>query len=86
MCLLVFLLRVEFIQLAQEQQPLNLGQGFPDYGCPKHVTEGLAELARDPNLLLHQYSRGYVSTDRERAGTPDSCVAMNTECRGMLMF
>ncbi|XP_043242761.1 kynurenine aminotransferase-like isoform X1 [Amphibalanus amphitrite] len=50
---------VEFIQLALEHKPLNLGQGFPDYGCPKHVTEGLAEVMHDPNLLLNQYTRGY---------------------------
>ena len=53
---------MEFIQLALENKPLNLGQGFPDYGCPKHVTEGLAEVMHDPNLLLNQYTRGYVST------------------------
>ncbi|XP_037078994.1 kynurenine--oxoglutarate transaminase 3-like [Pollicipes pollicipes] len=50
---------VEFIQLALENKPLNLGQGFPDYGCPKHVTQGVADVMADPNLLLNQYTRGY---------------------------
>ncbi|CAG2118257.1 unnamed protein product, partial [Medioppia subpectinata] len=28
---------VEFIQLAQDYKPLNLGQGFPDFAAPSHV-------------------------------------------------
>jgi len=50
---------VEFIKLAMENKPLNLGQGFPDYGCPQHVTQGLADVMADKNLLLNQYTRGY---------------------------
>lgn len=50
---------VEFNQLAQQYKPLNLGQGFPDYGCPKHVTDALKSVMDDSNLLLNQYTRGY---------------------------
>ena len=55
------IVRVEFIKLAMENKPLNLGQGFPDYGCPQHVTQGLADVMADKNLLLNQYTSGYVS-------------------------
>ncbi|XP_044262023.1 kynurenine aminotransferase [Tribolium madens] len=50
---------VEYIQLAADYKPLNLGQGFPDYPPPKHVTDALADVAKSPNCLLHQYTRGY---------------------------
>lgn len=51
--------RVEYIQLALEYKPLNLGQGFPDYPPPKYVTDALVEVASNRNL--HQYTRGFVS-------------------------
>ncbi|XP_065576805.1 kynurenine aminotransferase-like [Artemia franciscana] len=50
---------VEFIQLALEQKPLNLGQGFPDFAAPDHVTKSLADVATGENLLMNQYTRGY---------------------------
>ena len=53
--------RVEYIQLALEYKPLNLGQGFPDYAAPSHVTKALAEAATSDNPLLQQYTRGFVS-------------------------
>ncbi|XP_049698692.1 kynurenine aminotransferase [Helicoverpa armigera] len=51
---------VEYIQLAAEIKPaVNLGQGFPDYHAPKHVTKALADIATGPNPLLNQYTRGF---------------------------
>ncbi|KAG8237223.1 hypothetical protein J437_LFUL013724 [Ladona fulva] len=50
---------VEYIQLALETKPLNLGQGFPDYACPDYVTKALAEVAQGENVLLQQYTRGF---------------------------
>lgn len=48
---------VEFIQLAQETKPINLGQGFPDFPPPDFVVKALQEAAS--GNLLHQYTRGY---------------------------
>ncbi|XP_034841224.1 kynurenine aminotransferase isoform X2 [Maniola hyperantus] len=51
---------VEYIQLAAEYKPaVNLGQGFPDYHAPKHVTKALADVATGENPLLNQYTRGF---------------------------
>lgn len=51
---------VEFIQLALEHKPLNLGQGFPDYAAPPNeVTKALATAALSENTLLNQYTRGF---------------------------
>lgn len=50
---------VEYIQLAQEYQPLNLGQGFPDFAAPEHVTKALAEATTGENVLMNQYTRGF---------------------------
>lgn len=44
-----------------EHKPLNLGQGFPDDHAPGYVTEALAAVSKDPNPLLQQYTRGFVS-------------------------
>uniref|UniRef100_A0A146KMB1 Kynurenine--oxoglutarate transaminase 3 n=2 Tax=Lygus hesperus TaxID=30085 RepID=A0A146KMB1_LYGHE len=49
----------EFIDLALKYKPLNLGQGFPDFAAPDHVTKNLAEVARSDEPLLQQYTRGY---------------------------
>lgn len=43
-----------------KHKPLNLGQGFPDFAPPDHITEALAATAKGDNILLHQYTRGYV--------------------------
>ena len=57
---LIKIFRVEYIQLALEHKPLNLGQGFPDYPPPRYVTDTLAEVANSDNCLIHQYTRGFV--------------------------
>lgn len=57
----VCLNRVEYIQLALQYKPLNLGQGFPDYYAPENVTNALAAIAKSDNPLLQQYTRGFVS-------------------------
>lgn len=51
---------VEFIQLALEVKPLNLGQGFPDFAAPDTVRKALSEVVVDnSNVLLNQYTRGF---------------------------
>ncbi|KAG0720463.1 Kynurenine--oxoglutarate transaminase 3 [Chionoecetes opilio] len=51
---------VEFIQLALEVKPLNLGQGFPDFAAPDHVRKALSQAASsETNVLLNQYTRGF---------------------------
>ncbi|XP_012270423.1 kynurenine--oxoglutarate transaminase 3 isoform X2 [Orussus abietinus] len=50
---------VEYIQLALKHKPLNLGQGFPDFHAPEHVTKALAAAATSDNPLLNQYTRGF---------------------------
>lgn len=51
---------VEFIQLALEVKPLNLGQGFPDFAAPETVRKALAEATlSETNVLLNQYTRGF---------------------------
>lgn len=52
---------MEFIQLALDYKPVNLGQGFPDFAAPEHVAKALSEAAIGPNILLNQYTRGFVS-------------------------
>lgn len=53
----------EFVQLAADHKPVNLGQGFPDFAAPAHVAKALADAVQSPNVLLNQYTRGYVSID-----------------------
>ncbi|XP_011304493.1 kynurenine--oxoglutarate transaminase 3 isoform X2 [Fopius arisanus] len=50
---------VEYIGLALEYKPLNLGQGFPDFHAPEHVTTALAKTVTSENPLLNQYTRGF---------------------------
>ncbi|GBP79957.1 Kynurenine--oxoglutarate transaminase 3 [Eumeta japonica] len=51
---------VEYIQFAAEHKPaVNLGQGFPDFHVPKHITQALADVVTSDNPLLNQYTRGF---------------------------
>lgn len=50
---------VEFVKIALEYQPLNLGQGLPDDLVPNYVIESLSEVLKDPNAALQQYTRGF---------------------------
>lgn len=50
---------VEYIQLALEHKPLNLGQGFPDYPPPSHVIKALEKVADSNDPIVHQYTRGF---------------------------
>lgn len=50
---------VEYIQLALQYKPLNLGQGFPDFHAPENVTKALAAVTTGDNPLLNQYTRGF---------------------------
>lgn len=52
---------MEYIQLALQYKPLNLGQGFPDFHAPENVTKALAAVTTGENPLLNQYTRGFVS-------------------------
>ena len=52
-------LRVEFVKIALEYQPLNLGQGLPDDLVPNYVIDSLSEVLKDPNASLQQYTRGF---------------------------
>lgn len=52
---------VEFIQLALDNKPLNLGQGFPDFAAPQYLIESLHNATRNkPELVLNnQYTRSF---------------------------
>ena len=52
--------RTEFIQLALEYKPLNLGQGFPNDLVPDYMVDALREVVTDQSqgVALHQYTRG----------------------------
>ncbi|XP_072388610.1 kynurenine aminotransferase-like [Diabrotica undecimpunctata] len=49
----------EYIQMAIDYKPLNLGQGFSDYPPPKYIMDNLAEASHSSNPLMHQYTRGF---------------------------
>ncbi|XP_044727744.1 kynurenine aminotransferase [Chrysoperla carnea] len=50
---------VEYIQLALDHKPLNLGQGFADFAPPDYISKALAEVSTGENVLYHQYTRGF---------------------------
>lgn len=52
--------RNAYIQLALDYRPISLGPGYPDYGPPDFVLNALSEVVHDENLMVHQYTRGYV--------------------------
>lgn len=49
----------EYIQLAADYQPLNLGQGFTDYAVPAFIRDALTAAATSANPLMNQYTRGF---------------------------
>ncbi|KAF7494577.1 Kynurenine--oxoglutarate transaminase 3 [Sarcoptes scabiei] len=49
----------EFIRLATEHKPLNLGQGFPDFAAPEFITDALVKATTNENIFLNQYTRGF---------------------------
>lgn len=49
------------MDLVAAHQPLNLGQGFPDYPATGYIPSVLAEVASSENNAFHQYTRGYVN-------------------------
>lgn len=56
----VFVIRVEFTQLAAAYSKVNLGQGFPDFAPPKFVQEAFCH-ALNGGPMMHQYTRAFVS-------------------------
>ena len=50
---------VEFVKIALEYKPLNLGQGLPDDLVPDYVIKALHEVLADENAALQQYTRGF---------------------------
>jgi kynurenine--oxoglutarate transaminase/cysteine-S-conjugate beta-lyase/glutamine--phenylpyruvate transaminase len=53
--------RIEFSALAVAHKAINVGQGFIDYEAPRYLIDFYKEALDDPNILLHQYTRGFVS-------------------------
>lgn len=51
----------EFIKLALEVKPINLGQGLPDYelATPAHIRQNLSKATAGQNFMLNQYTRGF---------------------------
>ncbi|XP_056647722.1 kynurenine aminotransferase-like [Diorhabda sublineata] len=49
----------EYIQLAIDYKPLNLGQGFPDYPPPQYIMDALAKVSNQSDYMFHQYTRGF---------------------------
>jgi kynurenine--oxoglutarate transaminase/cysteine-S-conjugate beta-lyase/glutamine--phenylpyruvate transaminase len=47
----------EFNRLAQKHDPVNLGQGFPDWLPPKFAVDSLVEAVLDSAQSPHQYTR-----------------------------
>lgn len=47
----------EFGRIAQEYDPINLGQGFPDWLPPKFAVDSLVEAVLDSAQSPHQYTR-----------------------------
>ncbi|KAL3320284.1 Kynurenine--oxoglutarate transaminase 3 [Cichlidogyrus casuarinus] len=48
---------VSINQSVAKYKPVNMGQGFPDFAPPTQVLDNLAQVAKDENQLLHQYTR-----------------------------
>jgi hypothetical protein len=52
--------RIEFTALAVAHKAVNVGQGFIDYAPPHYLIDFYKETLDDPNILIHQYTRGFV--------------------------
>ncbi|XP_070532690.1 kynurenine aminotransferase-like isoform X2 [Ptychodera flava] len=51
---------VEFVGLALEYKPVNLGQGFPDFAAPPNLVDALVKtISGEENKMMHQYTRGF---------------------------
>ncbi|KAF2884167.1 hypothetical protein ILUMI_21994 [Ignelater luminosus] len=48
----------EYVQLAADYNPLDLGQGYSDFLPPEHIISALDQVVKNKNVLLHQYTRG----------------------------
>lgn len=53
--------RNEYTELGIKYKPINLGQGFSDGPVPQYIIDALAATLNNPNYLLNQYTRGFVS-------------------------
>ncbi|XP_056678750.1 kynurenine--oxoglutarate transaminase 1 isoform X2 [Monodelphis domestica] len=49
---------LEFVKLANENEAVNLGQGFPDFAPPKFATEAFQQ-AVSGDVMLNQYTRAF---------------------------
>lgn len=47
----------EFGRLADKYNPVNLGQGFPDWSPPKFAVDSMVEVVLDSSQSPHQYTR-----------------------------
>lgn len=59
--LIIFLYPCEYTALGIKYKPLSLAHGFPDFLGPKYITDALINAASNPDYLLNQYTRGFVS-------------------------
>ena len=66
---LLLFFRIEFAALAVEHKAVNVGQGFIDYEPPQYLIDFWKETVNDPNILLHQYTRGFVSSKHMNSGS-----------------
>ena len=48
---------VDFVKIALEYQPLNLGQGLPDDLVPEYVVQSLGDVVKDVSLPSEKYFR-----------------------------
>ncbi|CAD5113754.1 DgyrCDS2920 [Dimorphilus gyrociliatus] len=48
---------VEFTELVSQENPVDLGRGFPDFNPPVHVKNALITAATDDSPFIHQYAR-----------------------------
>lgn len=50
---------VEFGDLADKENALNVGQGYPDFFPPQFVADALRQIASSQDPVVHQYTRSY---------------------------